>query len=262
MSLRDQFLNGGGCRVIDAHGHLGPFYAIYMPEASLESMVDGIRSRNVESIILSPHACLTGDTREGNREMAEAAAAYPGLIYGYCTINPNFPADIEREMDTYIRMKGVVGFKIHPPMHSYPATGHRYKPMWERANSGKLMVLSHTWGKSGGCGADDMKQIAETYPNVRLLLGHSCHGAWEEAIALARDFPNVYLELTAAYSVYGLIEWMCRDAGSHKVLFGTDYPWFDPFVAVGSVVHARIADHEMENILWRNTRRLLDEQTR
>lgn len=261
-ALREQFMSGGGCRVIDSHGHLGPFSGIYLPEASLEAMVAGLARRGVESIILSPHNALGGDTREGNVEMIEAVKRYPGQVYGYCTLNPNFPGDLAGEMDAYLSQPGVVGIKIHPVMHAYPVDGPHYEPVWERANSGQLMVLSHTWGASGGCGAQDMKKIAQRYPDVRLILGHSCYGAWEDAIGLARDFPNVYLELTASYHIYGLLEWMCREAGSRKVLFGTDYPWFDPFVAIGCVVFAHIGEGDMHNILWANARRLLDEQER
>lgn len=262
LTLREQFMSGSGCKVIDAHGHLGPFCGIYMPEASLESMIAGMDRYGVESIILSPHSALSGDTREGNREMLDAVQRYPGRIYGYCTVNPNFPADLDGEMDAYLDLPGVAGLKMHPAMHAYPVDGPRYAPVWERAHQEKRLVLCHTWGKSGGCGAKDMRKIAERYPEVRLLLGHSCYGAWEEAIALARDFPNVYLELTAAYHVYGLIEWMCRDAGSRKALFGTDYPWFDPFAAIGCVVFAHIQEEEMRDILYANTKRLLDESLR
>ena len=258
MTLKDLFLDGGACPVIDSHGHLGPFYGIYMPEAPLEKMIAGMGRCGIESIILSPHDALSGDSREGNRQMLDAVTRYPGRVYGYCTINPNFPEEIPGEMDRYLGKPGVVGFKIHPSMHAYPADGDRYRPVWERANQDKLMVLSHTWGVSGGCGAADMRKIAERYPDVRLILGHSCYGAWEEAIALAEAFPNVYLELTAAYHVYGLLEWMCRKAGSHKVLFGTDYPWFDPMVAIGCVVFAHIAEDEMRNILYDNARGLID----
>jgi len=105
-----------------------------------------------------------------------------------------------------------------------------------------------------------MRVIAAQYPDVRLILGHSCYGAWAEAIALGAEFPNVYLELTAAAHVYGLIEWMCREAGSEKVLYGTDYPWFDPFVYIGFVTFACISEDAMRNILYNNARRLLDEQ--
>ena len=260
VTLREQFISGSGCPVIDTHGHLGPFSGIYLPEASLESMIAGMDRRGLETIILSPHSALSGDTREGNREMIEAVERYPGRIYGYCTLNPNFPEDIEGEMDAYLEHPGVVGIKIHPAMHAYPVDGPRFAPVWERANEKKLMLLCHTWGASGGCGARDMRIVAERYPEVRLLLGHSCHGAWDEAIAIARDFPNAYLELTASYYFYGMLEWMCRGAGSEKVLFGTDYPWFDPNVAIGCVTYAHISEDDMRNILYKNARRLLDEQ--
>lgn len=260
MTLREDFLNGGGCTVVDMHGHLGPFHGIYLPEAALETMVAGMESRGIETLVLSPHSALCGDTREGNREMIETIEHYPGRIYGYCTINPNFPLDSAGEMDAYLGHRGVVGIKIHPAMHEYPVTGTHYTPVWERAQHDKLMVLCHTWGKAGGCGAEDMRKVAEGYPEVRLILGHSCYDAWEEAIALVRDFQNVYLELTAAYHVYGVLEWMCRDAGSEKVLFGTDYPWFDPNVVIGCVTYAHISEEDMRNILGLNARRLLDEQ--
>ena len=260
MSLKDEFLEGNGCPVIDAHGHLGPFCGIFMPEAPIEKMIAGMDRCGIESIILSPHNALSGDAREGNREMLDAVKRFPRRVYGYCTINPNFPDEIDHEMDTYLGRPGVVGIKIHPNMHSCPADSERYCPVWERANRERRMVLSHTWGAEGGCGTKEMRAIAERYPDVRLILGHSCYGAWEQAIRLAADFPNVYLELTAAYHVYGLIEWMCRVAGSEKVLFGTDYPWFDPMVAIGCVTFAHIGEDEMRNILHHNARRLLDEQ--
>ena len=53
---------------------------------------------------------------------------------------------------------------------------------------------------------------------------------------------------------------MCRGAGSEKVLYGTDYPWFDPFVYIGFVVYAHIREEEMRNILYENAHKLLDEQ--
>lgn len=260
MTLRGQFLEGGGCPVIDVHTHLGPFCGIYLPEAPLDKMIAGMDRCGVERIILAPHNALAGDTREGNRAMIDAVTRYPGRIYGYCTINPNFMDEMDKEMGQYLAQPGVAGIKIHPVMHACPADSEKYTPVWERANAEKLMVLSHTWGETGECGPPKMRKIAERYPDVRLLLGHSCYGAWEQAIALAAEFPNVYLELTAAYHVYGLIEWMCKKAGAQKVLFGTDYPWFDPMIAIGCVTYAHINEDEMKNILYKNARKLLQEQ--
>lgn len=260
MSLHDSFAAGEGCPVIDVHGHLGPFPGIFMPEAPLEAMLCGLERCGIESLVISPHSALLGDTREGNAEMLDAVRQNPGRILGYCTLNPTYPDDLPLEAERYLDQPGVVGIKIHPSLHGTPVDAPAYVPVWELAERRQLIVLSHTWGATGGCGADDMRKVAERYPNVRLFLGHSCYGAWDKAIALATEFPNVYLELTAAYHVFGLLELMCKRAGSTKVLFGSDYPWFDPLVAIGCVTSAHIDEEQMTDILHRNARRLLDEQ--
>ena len=260
MSLRDEFIGGHGCPVIDAHAHMGPFRSIYLPEARLEAMLEGMERTGIEAIMVSPHSALYGDTREGNTEMLEAVREHPGRIYGYCTIHPGYPGEMQGELDRCFRERGVVGVKIHPFTHEYPIDGPNYAPLLERLDTECALLLSHTWGKEDTCGAHKMRIIAEKYPNIRLLLGHSCYGAWAEGIALAKEFPNVYLELTAAAHVYGLIEWMCREAGSQKVIYGTDYPWFDPAAYIGFVTFAHIEESDMRNILYNNARRLLDEQ--
>ena len=260
VSLRGEFLEGRGCPVIDAHAHMGPFRSIYLPEAAREAMVSGMERAGIEAIIVSHHNALFGDTREGNAEMLDAVRVCPGRIYGYCTIHPGYPSEMPGELERYLKEPGVVGVKIHPSSHEYPIDGPNYAPLMERLNGEGRLLLSHTWGSEGTCGAQKMRIIANKYPNIRLLLGHSCYGAWTEAIALARDFPNVYLELTAAAHVYGLIEWMCREAGSQKVVYGTDYPWFDPAVYIGFVTFAHIEGAEMRNILYKQRPRLLDEQ--
>ncbi|MFL7808207.1 MAG: amidohydrolase family protein, partial [Anaerolineae bacterium] len=94
-------------------------------------------------------------------------------------------------------------------------------------------------------------------PRVKLLLGHSCHGEWDQAVALAHDFPNIYLELTALFDDRGVLEKFVDEAGSDRMLFGTDLPWFDPHQAVGALLSAHITDEDRHNICHRNAEHLL-----
>jgi len=260
VNYRERLLKGEHCPIIDMHGHLGPFHAFFMPEAAPDAMVRGMDRCGMEHLVFSPHSALCGDIREGNAEMFDVVKRYPGRLYGYCTINPSFPQFIDGEMEKYLEQAGVVGIKIHPAMHACAVTDDRYTSTWQRAQAEKRLVLSHTWGAGGGCGTSDMIKIAEKYPDVRLILGHSCYGDWDHVLPFAAEFPNVYLDLTAVYHFYGLIERMCEKVGSHKILFGTDYPWFDPMVTAGCIVYAHIGEDDMGNILYNNGRRLLDEQ--
>jgi predicted TIM-barrel fold metal-dependent hydrolase len=110
-------------------------------------------------------------------------------------------------------------------------------------------------------------------------MGHSGYGDWKTSVSLARELPNVYLELTAVYvahdfsmqpggsgtpvpllsclSVNGIIEYMVAEASSKKVIFGTDLPWYSPHWAAGTVLFARISDQARHDILHRNAERLL-----
>ena len=96
---------------------------------------------------------------------------------------------------------------------------------------------------------------------------------------MARDLPNVYLDLCAVcvahdfsmqptgsgtplplqscLSVNGIIEYMVQESSSKKIVFGTDMPWYSPHYTAGAVLFARIDDEARHDILHRNAERLL-----
>ena len=53
------------------------------------------------------------------------------------------------------------------------------------------------------------------------------------------------------------IEKFVREAGSDRMLFGTDLPWFDPHQAIGVLLNADITDEDRHNICHRNAEQLL-----
>ena len=87
-------------------------------------------------------------------------------------------------------------------------------------------------------------------------MGHAGYGDWDAAIETANDHPNTYLELTAAYHLNGVLERFCNEAGSERVLFGTDLPWFDQHYGIGCIMMADITDDDRRNILHRNAEKL------
>jgi len=268
--LTEEFVAHGhvaDCPVIDTHAHFGPFQAIYFPRWRPERVLDTMDRCNVRWLIMSGHAALV-DTQRGNREIAELVARYPDRFRGYWVINPNYPERMERELDEFDDLRQsaerdggtplFVGFKFHPNQHGVPLNDDRYRPALEYAEARGLPILSHTWAGKGMSSHHEVREVAEKYPNVRLLMGHAGYGDWEDAAKVARDHEHVYLELTAAYSVRGALEIMIEHAGSEKILFGTDHPWFDPHYGIGCILSAYMTDEDRRNILYRNAQRLFD----
>lgn len=253
------------CPVIDTHAHFGPYAAIYFPRHRPERVLHTMDSCNVRWLITSGHAALV-DPERGNREIAQLVAAHPDRIRGYWVINPNYPGRMQSALEDFAAeqrtvgqsstVPAFVGFKFHPGGAGVSLIDDRYRPALEYADAHGLPVLSHTWAGKGMCSYAEVAQAAERHPNVRFLMGHAGYGDWIDSAQVARDHQHVYLELTAAYSVRGALEIMIEHAGSEKILFGTDHPWFDPRYGIGCILSAYMTDEDRRNILYRNAQRL------
>jgi uncharacterized protein len=245
------------CPIIDMHGHMGEMASIYFPRGDTASMIGTMDSCGVKLLVFSHHLSLFAPNL-GNQPSIDAVRQYPDRLRAYCVINPNYPEIAAREIDAFETYRDVfVGFKFLSDYHKVPLTDERYQPAWEYADQHGLLLLMHTWGGSAFDGPQCIRPMAERYPNVKILMGHSCHGDWDAAVSLANDFPNVYLELTAVFDNRGVLEKFASEAGSHKMLFGTDLPWFDPHQAVGALLTANLTDEDRHNICHRNAEKLL-----
>lgn len=257
---RDFWENGRSeaCPIYDMHGHMGNYAAIYFPRAHAADMVRTMDEAGVRMLAFSHHAALESPD-VGNRLSIEAVRLFPDRLRAYCIVNPNYPENLTADMQTFESLfpDVYIGFKFLSDYHNVKLTDKRYAPAWEYADAHELLVLAHTWGGSDYDGQDIVRKVAKRYPRVKFLLGHSCHGAWDAAVKLALDFPNIYLELTAVFDDYGIIDKLVREAGSDRMLFGTDLPWFDPHHAIGVLLDADISDDDRHNICHRNAEKLL-----
>lgn len=245
------------CPIYDMHGHMGAWHSIYFPRPDAADMIRTMDECGVRLLVFSHHMALFAPDL-GNRLAVQAVRQYPGRLRAYCAINPNYPEHLAADLATFEAHRDVyVGFKFLSDYHRISLSDGRNQPAWEYADERELLVLAHTWGGSAFDGPAIVRQMAERYPKVKLLLGHSLHDDWNAAVALARDFPNIYLELTAVFDDRGPLEVFVREVGSDRLLFGTDLPWFDPHQAIGALLSADITDEDRHNICHRNAEKLL-----
>jgi predicted TIM-barrel fold metal-dependent hydrolase len=258
--LARAFWQDGRCRecpVIDMHGHLGDFYGIWFPRAAVEAMVQTMDQAGVRLLCLCPHASLFMPD-VGNAALVEAVRQYPDRLRGYLAMNPNYPEQMARDLARYAECAdALAGLKVLPDYHRTAMDDAAYAPAWEFADARGLLVLAHTWGGSVHNGEAQVRAVAGRYPRTKLLMGHSLHGAWDAAIAIAKEFPNVYLELTAVLDDRGVVEQFVAAGLSQRILFGTDNPWFHPHHGIGTLLSADITDDDRHNILHRNAEKLL-----
>jgi predicted TIM-barrel fold metal-dependent hydrolase len=243
--------------IVDTHGHFGPYGKIWLPSQEPDQMVATMDRCGVRVTICSHHTAITGDAVLANRWLAEQGLErYPDRLLGYYCWNPHQAREMEAALEDFPPHPGFVGLKFHPSSHGAPLDDPRYAAALEYANAHRWPVLSHTWGGSPWDGAAQVDRLLSRYPDIPFLMGHSCFGDWDGAIRVAKEHPNAYLELTAAYAVAAVIARFVAEAGSERILMGTDLPWFDPMFCIGCILFSEIDDAARANILYRNAARL------
>ena len=248
------------CPILDFHGHMHYYSGIYFPSASPEKMIETMKRCNSKLTVFCSHVPLLESAEYEAEYNLNIVKRYPEYFMAYHSVVPH-KTDFNEAIDRFEQNKDCYfGFKLHPDSHSTPVTDSVYAPFFEYMNANRLPALIHTWGHSPYNSVNAIKKIAERYPDAILICGHCFHGDWHKGVELAKDHPNLYYELTAVTDDCGAIELLCEKAGSERILFGTDLPWFDTHQGIGAVLSADISDDDMRNILYRNGEKLLKQQ--
>ena len=250
-----------GMTVIDCHGHLGSWDNTHIPKKEPEEIIETMDYLGIDKLCLSSFLGCSCDFRRGNDIVGQEIRKYPQRLIGYVTINPNYPDEILQELERCEREYGMKLVKIHPFCHEYPADGASYQDFWKYANKKAKIVLTHTWEADRNCGPGIFGRIAHKYAGVKIILGHSgvTYKGCEEAIKVARENDNIYLDIASSQPHFGMLERFVKEVGADKVLFGSDIPFLEPAAQVAKIAYAKISESDKKKILGINMKMLLEE---
>ena len=241
--------------VIDFHAHTGRFDRfgwIDDPLRMVDAMDDvGIQITCVFNIFFSD--CVTG-----NEATARFVAARPERFRGFAFASPLAGEAITPELERAVDSLGFVGIKVYPPSTPWPLDDRRWDRIYGFAHERRLPILFHT-GVERNSHPYRLASVAQRFPAAILVAGHSGNVApmRRQALQVAADYSNVYLETCSTYRTPGVIEQLVADAGADRVLFGSDSPLMDPRVQIGKIVTADISAEQKQLVLGQNAARLL-----
>lgn len=246
--------------VVDAHMHLGPYSQFHIAHNDAQGMIEEMDRLGIRQGWIASHAAISAEARRGNDETADAVRAFPGRFVGYVVVDPNYPDEVVPELERCLSMPEFRMIKVHPSLAQYPLDGPNYEPIWAVAKERNCPVLTHAWGGDPLCGAQPIRRVLERHPEVRLFYGHALYPTnFAEAAEVARDFPNLWLDITSSYQGYGMIEHAVATVGAERIVYGSDMPFLAAAGAIGHILHAQISDEAKALLLGGNAMRLLAE---
>jgi predicted TIM-barrel fold metal-dependent hydrolase len=258
-------------KIIDFHTHVYPdrladkatqatcdFYGLCTDQTgTVEQLLQKGQAAGIDRFVLLPVAVHPQGVRRVNEFIVEQVREHPEF-YGFGTVHPDME-DMAGEID-YIRSSGLLGVKLHPDMQEINTDDERLFPLYERLQALRMPLFVH-------CGDEHrdfshprrLRRVLDRFPGLTVIAAHlGGWSKWEEALACLKD-TDCYLDISSCMMFMSpeRVVTYVRSFGAHRVLFGTDFPIWDPVTEVRSLMALPLTDDEKEQIFSRNAERII-----
>jgi predicted TIM-barrel fold metal-dependent hydrolase len=101
----------------------------------------------------------------------------------------------------------------------------------------------------------DLAKIAQRFPNVMMICGHS-GGDWELGVRAVRPYKNVLLEFSGSDPHSGMVEYAMKELGADRLVWGGHGPSRSYATELGKVLDANVSKADRMKIFGGNLRRI------
>lgn len=261
-------------KIIDFHTH--PTWRVGNKIAPIMTdglFVDTLRRAGISAAAGSsldlPYMSSTTDyaavMRELNRRVFEMRDKYPDFIIPGIHVQHNAVAESIAEIEKYIPMglkligelvpHSLGGRKLEQP-EAYGAGSFLedgFFEIFKVAEERGLAVSIHT------STPDEGRELARRFKNLNIVMAHAGPvDSFIERVKAVSEYDNLFFDISGSGTLMrGVVEYAYNKLGREKVVFGTDFPGYDPGAFVGMVQGANIPDSDKEYIFHKNAERLL-----
>lgn len=218
----------------------------------VEDLLERLDRAGIERAAVHSAATAPAQVVPANNWAIELARTSPRLI-PFGTIHPGY-ADFEREFDRLSRA-GVKGIKLHADFQGFRLDDPALGPILEAA-SGRFVALFHVGDRlppelNPSCPAK-LAAIRREFPGLSIVAAHlGGYLHWAEALEHLAG-TDVYLDTSSSLPFIdpGLLGAILDRHPPERVLFGSDYPLFDPGRELENLTGAlRLSSAAVERLL-------------
>ena len=197
------------------------------------------------------------------QQIAQYCDAYPDRFSGLAGVDPTRGVQQLRELDHAVNELGFVGAHFYPHWFRMPPDSALCYPIYSRCEElgipimmqvGQNLIYQKDVRLPSVAKPILLDQVAIDFPNL-VLIGIHIGVPWtDEMIAMAWKHENVYIGIDA-YAPKHLpasLKHYMNSYGSHKVMFGTDWPVIDPERAVSEIHEHALRPESLEKIMRGN----------
>jgi len=209
--------------VFDAHTHLGQNDPDGMKQTG-EELTEALRTAGARGAFTFPFHEPDG-YRAANDAVLAAAGVADGLLVPFCRVNPHDSPVPEAERSLNAGAKGI---KLHPRAEAFTLDHPTVRSIVAIANERSLPVLIHAGRGIPALGLHAV-QLAEGFPNARLILAHAGTSDLSWIWRAAADLPNLLFD--TAWWIPADLEALFSLVPPGQILFASDAPYGNTLIS-------------------------------
>lgn len=245
--------------VIDGHTHFaGPGKGL--PPNTVEAFTQIMDRNGIDAVVTcAPYSAIGKDRTydEVNEFLAKSTGEAGGRIIPFMRVNPHLQENALSSLENGAK-QGFRGVKFHPRNEAFAINSEELVfPIAELAVKLGLPILIHT-GEPDTYGYAQptlVGDLADSFPDLTLVVGHMGKRLYEDAICVARWFENIILE--TSFRSHRDIARAVRRVGADRVVYGSDTPFGVPEIEMLKVRVSGITPEEKSMVLGENMARIL-----
>ena len=261
-------------QIIDFHAHIYPDAIAHKAAASIRDFyklgdieLDGTASEllrlgteaGIDRFVILPVGLKPNQVRHINEFVLQQAVQQPRFI-GFGTIHAameDIPGEVQWIMD-----QGLKGVKMHPDFQVFPIDDPRLFPAYEMLQD-KLPVMLHTGDpRYDYSHPARLRRVLALFPRLHVIAAHfGGHSMYETAYEMLKDTECIFdVSSSLMFLTDGMAEHYINAYGAERMLFGTDFPLWDPRVEIKRFMQLKLTPDQMEQIAYKTAKRILKEQ--
>ena len=258
--------------IIDCHTHIYPdpiahkaaqsirdFYQI--EDVKLDGTVDALLTLGTEAgidrFVVLPVGMKPDNVAHINDFILQQIAQQPRFI-GFGTLHaamPDLTDEAERILHTNLR-----GIKMHPDFQTFPIDDPRLFPAYELLQE-KIPVMLHM----GDTRYDyshpaRLRRVLQLFPRLQVIAAHfGGYTMYQTAYEYLKDMDCIFdISSSLMFMEPGVGEDYINRYGAERMVYGTDFPLWDPRTEVRRFLSLKLTDDQFEQIAHKTAERILN----
>ena len=214
------------------------------------------KSVGIEQFVVLPVSIKAEHTRHINEFILGEVAEHKEFI-GFGTVH----AGQENLLDEgeFIINNGLYGIKMHPDTQLFPIDDERLFPLYDMVGD-KLIFMFHCGDKRYDYSHPArLRRVLDNFPKLRVLAAHFGGYSMYDTAA------EYLLPTSCMFDISSSLMFMDNETqqkyikkyGADRLVYGTDFPLWDPRDEVGRFLQIPLKDEEREKIAYKNAEQFL-----